>query len=155
MDIKREVNISHVKAENLTKSVVSLIQHAQNAAGNAYAPYSTFKVGAALELDNGIVIEGNNQENAAFPSGICAERVAVFAAKANHPNAAINQIVIAVKTDLPLKQGFTPPCGSCLQVLWDIQNRQNSPLQIHVLAEDGSVYTGQDVNQFLPFGFKL
>lgn len=155
MEIKRESVVVQRNVSEISDDLSTLIKSAGDAADKAYAPYSEFHVGAALELDNGSIISGNNQENAAYPSGLCAERVAVFAAKANHPNASINKLTIVVKTKHALKQGFTPPCGSCLQVLWDVQNRQNSPIEIHIQAIDGEVYSVKNVNQFLPFGFEL
>jgi cytidine deaminase len=155
MEIKKESVVSATKREDISVALKGLIDEASRAADRAYAPYSKFKVGAALELDDGTIVCGNNQENAAYPSGLCAERVAVFAAKANYPNHSINEIVIVVKTDLELKQGFTPPCGSCLQVLWDVQNRQKYPIKIHIQSMDHTIYSVQNVNQFLPFGFEL
>ncbi len=155
MDIKRESTVVQRSVEDLSQEDHTLIQYAGEAADRAYAPYSNFRVGAALELEDGTIVSGNNQENAAYPSGLCAERVAVFAAKANHPNTNINKLMIVVKTEKELKQGFTPPCGSCLQVLWDVQNRQQSYISIHIQASDGAVYSVQNVNQFLPFGFEL
>jgi cytidine deaminase len=155
MEIRRESVVTASTPEKVTKHLRGLINAAEAAADKAYAPYSKFHVGAALELEDGKIVTGNNQENAAYPSGLCAERVAVFSAKANYPDTAIKHVTIVVKTDLSLKQGFTPPCGSCLQVLWDVQNRQQSPIQIHVQSPEGEVYSVKDVNQFLPFGFEF
>ena len=155
MEIRRESLVRVTKEADLSESELSLIEQARHAADMAYAPYSKFHVGSALQLSDGAIVLGNNQENAAYPSGLCAERVAIFAAKANHPNKCINEIMIVVKTDKALKQGFTPPCGSCLQVLWDVQNRQKSPIKIHVQSPEKTLYSVENVNQFLPFGFEL
>ena len=155
MEIKKESTVHITDRAGLSDTHSLLIDNAVKAAEMAYAPYSKFHVGAALLLSDDTIVLGNNQENAAYPSGLCAERVAVFAAKANYPNRSIKEVMIVVKTEKPLKQGFTPPCGSCLQVLWDVQNRQGSPIKIHVLAPDQNVYSVNNVNQFLPFGFEL
>lgn len=154
-EIKRESTVQQKKTSDISEEELVLLGQAKDAAERAYAPYSEFKVGAALMLENGLIVTGNNQENAAYPSGLCAERVAIFAAKANHPTLAIKKIMVVVVTDRPLRQGFTPPCGSCLQVLWDVQNRQQSPIEIHIQAPDGHIYSVKNVNQFLPFGFEL
>ncbi|MCO4818132.1 MAG: cytidine deaminase [Bacteroidetes bacterium] len=155
MEIRRESLVRVTSEADLSERESNLIEQARIAADNAYAPYSEFHVGTALKLSDGEIVLGNNQENAAYPSGLCAERVAIFAAKANHPNKSIDEVMIVVKTDKALKQGFTPPCGSCLQVLWDVQNRQNSPIKIHVQSPDKTLYSVDNVNQFLPFGFEL
>lgn len=155
MEIKKESVVVRRNVSDLSEEDHTLIKQAEAAADRAYAPYSNFRVGAALALEDGTIVSGNNQENAAYPSGLCAERVAVFAAKANHPNTNINKLMIVVKTENELKQGFTPPCGSCLQVLWDVQNRQQAYISIHIQAPDGAVYSVKNVNQFLPFGFEL
>jgi cytidine deaminase len=155
MDIQRESKVTRVAKGDLTENLKDLVTHANTAASQAYAPYSNFKVGAAVALADGSVVLGNNQENAAFPSGLCAERVAVLAAKANHPDETLNEIMITVVTDITPKNSFTAPCGGCLQVLWDVQNRQKSPIKIHIQSHNGDVYTAENVNQFLPFGFEL
>src|ERR1700740_1109022 len=91
-----------------------LLEKAKEAMENAYAPYSKFKVGAAVELDNGIIITGNNQENAAYPSGLCAERTAAFYASSQYPHQKVNAIAVTTKSD-----SIEPvtPCGSCRQAL--------------------------------------
>ena len=153
--IIKQSTIDVVQTESLDSSTQSLLQKAQDATRSAYAPYSKFHVGAALRLDNGTVVLGNNQENAAYPSGLCAERVALFAAKSNHPEAEILEIVVAVQTENEAKQHFTPPCGACLQVLWDVQCRQKSPIKIIVQGVDNQNYVSKNVEQLLPFGFVL
>ncbi|TND02598.1 MAG: cdd [Bacteroidetes bacterium] len=105
----------------------NLLAEARKAAEKAYAPYSEFHVGAALLLENGTVVTGNNQENAAYPSGLCAERVAVFAAGAQFPDIPAQAIAISCKTphfsiDTPLS-----PCGACRQVLAEYESRHKQP----------------------------
>lgn len=152
--IKQSI-IDVVPTEKLEDGSKDLLSHAQKATTAAYAPYSKFHVGAAIQLENGQVVVGNNQENAAYPSGLCAERVALFAAKSNHPNIDIQEIAIAVQTNASLKQQFTPPCGACLQVMWDIQCRQKTPIKIVVQGVENQNYIAQNVEQLLPFGFEL
>ncbi len=155
MKISKQCEVLLHDEENLAENIINLLNDANESAKKAYAPYSKFRVGAALALETGETVLGNNQENAAYPSGLCAERVAVFAAKANFPDGVISTLVITVLTDIPVKQGFTPPCGSCLQVLWDIQNRQKTPIEIFIKGADNQIYSVNNVNQFLPFGFEL
>ncbi len=94
-----------------------LLEKAEEAVHKAYAPYSEFKVGAALRLANGAVIQGNNQENAAYPSGLCAERVALFYASAQFPSIAVEAIAITVNSPNGLLETPIPPCGACRQVM--------------------------------------
>src|SRR3972149_7149828 len=104
-------------ANELSSEEKNLVEQALAAAENAYAPYSVFKVGAAVLLDNGKIVCGNNQENIAFPSGLCAERVAIFSASAQYPNVGIKSISVVcssdkIKIDKPLS-----PCGACRQAM--------------------------------------
>ena len=126
---------------------------AHKARENAYAPYSQFRVGAALELASGEIITGNNQENAAFPSGLCAERVAVFYAGAAHPKVAITAIAITARS---LKKTLiTPiaPCGACRQSLAEYEVNQKSPLAIYFMGESGKVVKANSVKDLLPLIF--
>jgi cytidine deaminase len=137
----------------LPDTIQNLIDKAQQAREKAYAPYSRFKVGAALQLANGIVLTGNNQENAAFPSGLCAERVAVFHAASMHPEIEISVLVLTVRSlqkeiDLP-----TPPCGACRQVLAEYESKQRSPIAIYFMGETGKVVKAAAVNDLLPLLF--
>ena len=118
-----------------------LMDKAARAADGAYAPYSRFLVGAALRLENGQVICGNNQENASFPAGICAERTAVFYAHANFPETQIRAIAITAS-----------PCGICRQVLLESEKRAGVPIRV-LLAAGDKVRIFQSVKDLLPFGF--
>jgi len=114
----------------LPKSVKELFLAARKAALNAYAPYSKFMVGAAILLENGQIVTGNNQENSAYPSGLCAERVALFYANSQFPDVAIKTIVlIALKNK---KEIETPvyPCGACRQVILESQSKQKKPIKL-------------------------
>ena len=104
-----------------------LLAEAKEAVLKAYAPYSNFHVGAAVLLEDGTIIQGNNQENIAYPSGLCAERVALFHAGAQFPGIAVDLICIVAKGDLmPISQ-LLSPCGACRQVMLESENRQNKP----------------------------
>ena len=112
-----------------------LVMAAREAAHNAYAPYSQFKVGAAVLLENGEIFPGNNQENAAYPDGLCAERVALFSANATRPGIPIRIIAVTALA----KQGFLPdpvyPCGSCRQSLLESENRFQQPIRVLMCGE--------------------
>jgi cytidine deaminase len=130
-----------------------LVEQAQQAAKNAYAPYSKFHVGAAVLLKNGEIITGNNQENAAYPSGLCAERVTLFYAMATHPKAEIEAIAItALSENSSLK---TPPfpCGACRQVLAEYEYRQKKPVRFILHAQSGKTIVMEGVENLLPFPF--
>jgi cytidine deaminase len=121
----------------------------------AYAPYSKFQVGAALLLENGKIILGNNQENAAYPSGLCAERVALHHAGSNYPGIAIKSLAISLQANgaLQLEDKLISPCGGCLQVLSEFEKRQSSEIRIVLQGGEG-VLVAEGVKQFLPFQFK-
>ncbi|PLX01204.1 MAG: cytidine deaminase, partial [Marinilabiliales bacterium] len=131
---------------------IKLIERAREAAKRAYAPYSKFSVGAALLLENGKIIEGNNQENAAYPSGLCAERVAMFYANSRYPETPIVAMAITAHS----KGGFikepVPPCGSCRQVLMETENRFNSPIRV-ILAGSKKIAVLENVKSLLPLNF--
>lgn len=157
MKITKEITINTRKVSDLTKDEKLGYEAAVNACTKAYAPYSGFSVGAALLLADGEIVQGNNQENAAYPSGLCAERVALFHAKAVKPNSIITDAFIVTQSDSAAKQDFAPPCGSCLQVFWDIQERQSQPIRVHVRGQRDNdiIFTANSIEQLLPFGFKL
>ncbi|MBN1113034.1 MAG: cytidine deaminase [Bacteroidales bacterium] len=135
--------------DNLDKE---LVEKAIVAGSNAYSPYSNFHVGAAAKLGNGNIICGNNQENAAYPSGLCAERTALFYANANFPDQKIESLVILGEKNGEALKDIVPPCGACRQVIWESQNRQKSPIRI-ILASKNKVMIFDDINQLLPFSF--
>jgi len=119
----------------------------------AYAPYSKFKVGATVLLDNGTVIFGNNQESAAYPSGLCAERVAIFQAGSLHPNAKIVKIVISATSDINPTKRPTPPCGACRQSISEYEQKQKSPIEIYFMGEMGEIYKSDSLENLLPLSF--
>jgi len=130
-----------------------LLQQAKQAVSGAYAPYSKFNVGAAVLLKNGEVIIGNNQENAASPSGLCAERVAVFAAGANHPSIAIEAIAITCKTNRFNVNEPIMPCGDCRQALLEYELRHESKIKLVLMGETGIIRVIESVSDLLPFVF--
>ena len=131
-----------------------LLSAANAAMERAYAPYSNFQVGASLLLKSGVVIEGNNQENIAYPSGLCAERVALFYAGANHPNDPIIKICIVAQGDLMPDGALLSPCGSCRQVLLESETRQEEPIEVILMQRSGEIIVLDSAQNLLPFGFK-
>jgi cytidine deaminase len=130
-----------------------LVTAAKAARSRAYAPYSRFQVGASVRLENGQIVEGNNQENIAYPSGLCAERVALFYAGANYPNSAIESICIVVQGDLIAAENYVSPCGSCRQVMLESEARQTSSIRVLLVQNDGRIFILNACKDLLPFGF--
>lgn len=129
-----------------------LVNRAREAAKNAYAPYSGFYVGAAALLDNGMIITGSNQENAAYPSGLCAERVALFSAVSNFRSNAITTIAIAAYNGLEFTAKPISPCGACRQVLLEYEKRQQTPIRIILYGKE-AVYTASSALSLMPLCF--
>lgn len=154
--INHEIKIAFEECaslEELNPTDLNLCLEAVKALAHSHSPYSKFKVGAALQLKSGRVIHGSNQENAAYPSGLCAERVALFHWGANHPDDSIEAIAITAHTnDFLLTQPITP-CGSCLQVLAEYEKKQKTQIRILLYCQDGPVWITRGVESFLPFLF--
>jgi len=152
---KREIKsilIDYNSLAELEAEQQELIKKAKEAAINAYAPYSQFEVGAAVLLENGEIIQGNNQENAAYPSGLCAERVAIFYANSKYPNVAIKSIAVTANTKDGIIKEPIPPCGSCLQVMLETEKRSNKDIQV-ILYGENKITVAENINQFLPINF--
>lgn len=146
------IRIEHRQLEELASEDRELVERAMQATNNAYAEYSHFYVGAALRLDNGKIVIGANQENAAFPSGLCAERTAIFAAQANFPDQHITTLAIAARNDSgPLDEPVSP-CGACRQVILGIEDRYKRPVRIMLYGKRG-VYCISSVKDLLPLSF--
>lgn len=137
----------------LPTDIQNLMDQAVEIRKNAYAPYSKFRVGAALLLDNGQLVLGSNQENAAYPSGLCAERVAVFYAGANYPEATILKMAITAASDTNQTTAPIPPCGSCRQSLAEYEIKQEAPIEIYFMGEIGQIYKSDSLKNLLPFMF--
>lgn len=121
---------------------------------NAYAPYSKFSVGAAILLDNGEIVVGSNQENAAYPSGLCAERVAIFQAGSIYPEATILKITISAASDRNQTTTPVPPCGACRQSIAEYEIRQETPIEIYYMGETGAIHHSASLKNLLPFMFE-
>ena len=137
----------------LSHDVVSLLKAARVGAQNAYAPYSHFKVGAAILLNNGEIIIGNNQENAAYPSGLCAERVAAFYAVSQYPEVPFNKLaIVSIHPNTPSSQP-TAPCGGCRQVLLEYEEKFGQEIEIILASETEDIYIFKNAKDLLPFSF--
>lgn len=139
--------------QELPTDIQNLMHEAVAIRKTAYAPYSHFKVGTAILLDNGEIIVGSNQENAAYPSGLCAERVAVFYAGAKYPEAKILKMAISAASDNTTTSAPIPPCGACRQSLAEYEIKQNTPIEIYFMGEIGSIYKSDSLKNLLPLLF--
>lgn len=139
--------------QELPTDIQNLMHEAVAIRKIAYAPYSHFKVGTAILLDNGEIILGSNQENAAYPSGLCAERVAVFYAGAKYPEAKILKMAISAASDNTTTSAPIPPCGACRQSLAEYEIKQNTPIEIYFMGEIGSIYKSDSLKNLLPLLF--
>ena len=139
--------------QDLPDDIQNLMSEAVEIRKNAYSPYSKFKVGVAIFLDNGKIVLGSNQENAAYPSGLCAERVAIFYAGANYPKAKILKMAITAASDSYQTSTPIPPCGSCRQSIAEYEIRQETPIEIYFMGEIGSIYKSESLKNLLPFMF--
>ena len=151
-DITLQINYREYETiANLPEADHHLILKARESVQRGYAPYSGFHVGAAVLLQNGIIITGNNQENAAYPSGLCAERTALFYAASQYPNVPI--IAIAVSIFNQIRSGIARPCGSCLQVMSEYEDLAGLP--VHVILDGADQIVVLDgIDNLLPFRFK-
>ena len=139
--------------KDLAKKDAELLQEARKILKNAYAPYSNFQVGAALLLDNCKIVTGTNQENAAYPSGLCAERVAIFYAGAQYPDVAVKTIAIAVKSKNIVINEPLSPCGGCRQAIAEYENKFGKPIRILMSGEKGQIYIAKSIESLLPLMF--
>jgi cytidine deaminase len=151
---KIEINLEvYDSVSELPQDIQKLMNKAQKAREDAYAPYSRFRVGAALALQSGEIIIGNNQENAAFPSGLCAERVAIFHAGATNPNATIKTMAITARSLQHKVTEPIPPCGACRQAIAEYEIKQESPIAIYFMGETGKVAKAASIADLLPLLF--
>lgn len=139
--------------EDLDAESKHLVDKAKEATIHAYAPYSKFLVGAALLLADGTVVTGVNQENAAYPSGMCAERVAIFSARVLHPEMEIKKLVVVVRKNSSEELSPATCCGSCRQVLLEAENRQQKPIEIIMQSLEHAWIKAVSAAALLPFGF--
>jgi cytidine deaminase len=153
---KREIKIAFedfATLADLSSSDASLCTEAVKALDSSHSPYSKFKVGVAMRLQSGRLIYGSNQENVAYPSGLCAERVALFTWGATCADDPIECMAITAHTDsFALQQPITP-CGACLQVLAEYEQKQQQPITVLLYCQNGPVWKAQGIQSFLPFLF--
>lgn len=150
---KLEITYSeYSSADELPQNDANLLNAAIEALNGSYAPYSNFNVGAAVQLDNGVIVKGSNQENIAYPSGLCAERTALFSAHANYPQNKIVSIAITSSQNGLLLATPPFPCGACRQVMAQTQTRNGSPLKIIIGGSD-KILVFNSVESLLPFIF--
>ena len=153
----REINIQieeYNDASLLNESERALLKHAQDAIKGSYAPYSEFHVGAAVLLENGEIIKGSNQENAAYPSGLCAERVAIFHAKSKYPELKVKAIAITASSENFITKSPITPCGACRQVIAETESRQHEKVRIVMKGQEGIIQVVNGIENLLPLMFK-
>lgn len=139
--------------DEVPQDVQDLMQKAIEVRDAAYAPYSNFKVGAAIYLENEEIVVGSNQENASYPSGLCAERTAVYYAGAKFPEARILRIAISAKSMRHKVVSPVPPCGACRQALVEYEVKQEEPIELYFMGETGKVVKADSVKDLLPLVF--
>lgn len=151
LELKSVIKVCNM--DELSAEEKHLVELAIEATSRSYAPYSKFHVGAAVRLDNGVEIIGCNQENAAYPSGLCAERTALFAAGAQYPDVPVKMLAIAARgTHGELEDEPVPPCGSCRQVMIESETRANAPMRI-LLYGKKYVYVIDGIRKLMPLTF--
>lgn len=137
----------------LPQDIQQLMKEAFAARDSAYAPYSEFHVGAALLLSNGEIVKGSNQENAAYPSGLCAERTAIYYAGANFPDEKLEVMAISATGKRKPSTTPIPPCGACRQAIAEYEVKQKQPVMIYFMGASGKVFKSDSLSNLLPFIF--
>jgi cytidine deaminase len=154
--IKRELKVAFEEYKDINElndADQQLCREAVKALANSHSPYSKFRVGVAMRLQSGKIIYASNQENVAYPSGLCAERVALFNWGANHPDDPIETMAITAQTDeFKLTQPVTS-CGSCLQVLAEYEKKQNKSIRVLLYCQNGAIWAIKGIENQLPFLF--
>ncbi|MDP5081970.1 MAG: cytidine deaminase [Winogradskyella sp.] len=154
-EIKIETKLQvYTDIKELPNSIQNLMEIAIEARNNAYAPYSKFNVGAAILLDNNEVILGSNQENACFPSGLCAERTAIYYAGAKYPNSKILKIAITASSQNQVTDKPIPPCGACRQAIAEYEIKQDQHIEIYFMGAKGRVIKSHSLSNLLPLLFE-
>ena len=139
--------------EELPRQDAELLRLAHEAARRAYAPYSKFNVGAAVRLANGAVVTGNNIENAAYPSGLCAERVTMFSAMAQYPGVPFEALAVTAWSEKKTIDEPGAPCGACRQVMVEVEQLSKRPLRVLCQGDTGSVMVFNGIESLMPFIF--
>ena len=143
----------HESLDELPEDIVLLMHKAFEAREKAYAPYSKFHVGAAILLDNGEIVTGNNQENASYPSGLCAERTAIYYAGSQYPDTKIVRMAISASSKKKPTTIPIPPCGACRQAIAEYEIKQNEPIEIYFMGKSGKVVKSNSLANLLPLVF--
>ncbi|MCC8145913.1 MAG: cytidine deaminase [Bacteroidales bacterium] len=138
--------------EELNLSEKILIDSAKEAALRSYSPYSHFQVGASVQLVNNEIITGSNQENAAYPSGLCAERIALFYANSRFPEEAVQAVAVAACREGNFTKDPVTPCGACRQVMLEVQNRYKQPFSLYLYGTK-EIFVIETINDILPLSF--
>lgn len=144
----------YASREEIPSEIQGLAIACLQAMENAYAPYSGFQVGAALLLENGIIVKGNNQENAAYPSGLCAERVAFYAAGANYPGVRIVAAAVTASSAQYIQGDPVTPCGSCRQGMLEYELKQQFDIPLFMISPSGQILKSPSIKQLLPLYFE-
>lgn len=139
--------------KELPSEIEHLMGKAIEARKNAYAPYSNFSVGAAILLDNKQIVTGNNQENASYPSGLCAERTAIYYAGAQYPDVKILKMALTAGSKTNQTNTPIPPCGACRQAIAEYEVKQETPIEIYFMGETGKIVKSNSLANLLPLGF--
>ncbi len=153
---KKNLRIDFYEVDNieeLSEKERELVETAKQMTFNSYAPYSEFYVGSAVLLENNKIVKGSNQENAAYPSGICAERVAVFSASSQYPDVVIKSIAVAARNPRQAMDYPISPCGSCRQVLLEFELKQKQPIRILLTGESGKIFIIEKAADLSPISF--
>jgi len=153
--VKKQILINYEQCDltALNEMDLTLVNKAKEACENAYAPYSKFMVGASIMLESGKIIVGNNQENIAYPSGLCAERVALFTASSNFPNQKIISIAVFAQSKTFDFKEIVKPCGACRQVLLEYETKQNQDIRVLLAGREEAIIVTK-ANDLLPFIFQ-
>ena len=152
VELKTQITIFD-NIEELPNLVKGLMNKAIESKQNAYAPYSKFKVGAALLLEDGTIITGNNQENAAYPSGMCAERVAIWKVSSDFPHKKIVKLAISASSSSQILKEPVAPCGACRQTLSEYEIKQKDKIEVYFMGEIGQIIKTESVLDLLPIAF--
>ena len=149
-----DVKIFSARYEELDEADRRLIDVAKEATTRSYAPYSRFSVGAAVRLANGVTLSGSNQENAAYPSGTCAERTTLFYANSQYPDQAVECLAIVARNESDFVNTPIPPCGACRQVILETEQRFRRPIRILLFGRE-VIYVMEGIGNLLPLSFGI
>ena len=143
----------YASRDQLNEAIQLMLEASVEAMHRAYAPYSSFRVGAALLLENGVIVKGNNQENAAYPSGLCAERVAFYAAGANYPGVRILAASVTASSSQYTEGDPVTPCGGCRQCMLEYELKQHADIPLYMMSPSGEITMSPSIKQLLPLFF--